>query len=320
MLLLVRHLLARRATRRTWARLGTVPVAFTAQLPCVSIRFLVDFYSADQRFHTEAGVSYLVTAAGSSVLFDLGYNPQRERPSPLRCNLQALGLESAGIDGIFISHNHMDHVGGLRNQMRDTPALDQLDPQTLDGVVVWAPVPLHHPRCSCTMVARPTELMPGLASTGPMPAHLYFPGMLHEQALLVSVRGLGVVLITGCGHPGIVEMVRFAKQITGQQVHAVVGGLHLIATRGRDYSQKYLSASQPPWALPGKSGVRKIAEDLIALGVQQVAPSAHDCCDQALGILEEVFGEGYIQVRAGDEVRFSTPDRVAHGRSLKSEH
>lgn len=54
------------------------------------------------------------------------------------------------------------------------------------------------------------------------------PLILDDQALVVHVRGLGRVVLTGCGHAGIVDIVRHAQRLTGiDQVHAVVGGFHL---------------------------------------------------------------------------------------------
>ena len=54
------------------------------------------------------------------------------------------------------------------------------------------------------------------------------PLILDDQALLVNVRGKGLVILTGCGHSGIVNVVRYATKITGiGGVYAVVGGFHL---------------------------------------------------------------------------------------------
>jgi 7,8-dihydropterin-6-yl-methyl-4-(beta-D-ribofuranosyl)aminobenzene 5'-phosphate synthase len=54
------------------------------------------------------------------------------------------------------------------------------------------------------------------------------PLILDDQALIVHVRGAGLVVLTGCGHAGIVNIVRYAQRLTGvEQVHAVVGGFHL---------------------------------------------------------------------------------------------
>jgi 7,8-dihydropterin-6-yl-methyl-4-(beta-D-ribofuranosyl)aminobenzene 5'-phosphate synthase len=59
----------------------------------------------------------------------------------------------------------------------------------------------------------------------------------------VSLAGKGIVLISGCGHPGIVSMARHASLITNEPVFAAVGGLHLVVTHGRDWTQKLVAAS-----------------------------------------------------------------------------
>jgi 7,8-dihydropterin-6-yl-methyl-4-(beta-D-ribofuranosyl)aminobenzene 5'-phosphate synthase len=54
------------------------------------------------------------------------------------------------------------------------------------------------------------------------------PLVLDDQALIVNVRGKGLVVLTGCGHAGIVNITRYAKRLTGiEKVHAVMGGFHL---------------------------------------------------------------------------------------------
>ena len=54
------------------------------------------------------------------------------------------------------------------------------------------------------------------------------PLILDDQALLMNVRGKGLVVLTGCGHAGIVNIVRYARRATGiDRVHAVIGGFHL---------------------------------------------------------------------------------------------
>ncbi len=54
------------------------------------------------------------------------------------------------------------------------------------------------------------------------------PLVLDDQALLLHVRGKGLVVLTGCGHAGIVNTVRYALRLTGvQRLHAVIGGFHL---------------------------------------------------------------------------------------------
>ncbi len=54
------------------------------------------------------------------------------------------------------------------------------------------------------------------------------PLILDDQALVVHVDGRGLLVITGCGHAGVVNIVRYARALTGvEHVHAIVGGFHL---------------------------------------------------------------------------------------------
>jgi hypothetical protein len=54
------------------------------------------------------------------------------------------------------------------------------------------------------------------------------PLILDDQALVANVRGRGLVVLTGCGHSGIVNILRYVRKLTGQgDFHAVVGGFHL---------------------------------------------------------------------------------------------
>ena len=54
------------------------------------------------------------------------------------------------------------------------------------------------------------------------------PLILDDQALVAMVRGHGLVVLTGCGHSGIVNILRYVRKLTGEdRIHAVVGGFHL---------------------------------------------------------------------------------------------
>jgi 7,8-dihydropterin-6-yl-methyl-4-(beta-D-ribofuranosyl)aminobenzene 5'-phosphate synthase len=54
------------------------------------------------------------------------------------------------------------------------------------------------------------------------------PLILDDQALVASVRGRGLVVLTGCGHSGIVNILRYVRKLTGEDhIHAVIGGFHL---------------------------------------------------------------------------------------------
>ncbi len=91
----------------------------------------------------------------------------------------------------------------------------------------------------------------------------------------------GGVLITGCGHPGVIEMVSVAEKSLGIEIHTVIGGLHLLRNSDEE--------------------VKKIAEELKKMGVQRICPT-HCTGDNAIALLKESFGDGYISGGTGKEI------------------
>jgi 7,8-dihydropterin-6-yl-methyl-4-(beta-D-ribofuranosyl)aminobenzene 5'-phosphate synthase len=208
----------------------------------------------------EHGFSALleVTAAGRDrrVLFDAGVTPDG-----LVGNLDRLGLAPDTFEAVVLSHGHFDHVMGLdglarRLGRRNLPLLLHPDFWTqrrlaLPTGAFELPLPSRAgiEAAGFAVVAdrQPSLLLDGvLLVTGEvdrttpfetgMPLHeAYRDGawrpdpLIHDdQAVLVHVRHKGLVVLTGCGHAGIVNIVRHAKRLTGiDRVCAVLGGFHL---------------------------------------------------------------------------------------------
>jgi 7,8-dihydropterin-6-yl-methyl-4-(beta-D-ribofuranosyl)aminobenzene 5'-phosphate synthase len=103
-----------------------------------------------------------------------------------------------------------------------------------------------------------------------------------EQALVVGTAE-GLVVVTGCAHPGVVEMVRRAQQVGKGEVALVVGGFHLFgADRGR---------------------IAEVIGGLRALGVRRVAP-CHCTGDLARRMFAEAFGDDFLPAGAGWSIAF----------------
>jgi 7,8-dihydropterin-6-yl-methyl-4-(beta-D-ribofuranosyl)aminobenzene 5'-phosphate synthase len=102
-------------------------------------------------------------------------------------------------------------------------------------------------------------------------------GGVPEQALVIRT-GRGLVVMTGCAHPGIVRIVERAVELTGDPVYLVMGGFHL-----RDASQ---------------ADIASVLADFRRLGVQRVAPS-HCTGDTAIRMFAEEYGEDFIPSGAG---------------------
>jgi 7,8-dihydropterin-6-yl-methyl-4-(beta-D-ribofuranosyl)aminobenzene 5'-phosphate synthase len=102
-----------------------------------------------------------------------------------------------------------------------------------------------------------------------------------EQSLIVEGEK-GPVLITGCAHPGIVEIARSATKIVGKPLQLVLGGFHLYGKVAAE--------------------VEEIAASLKELNVKRVAP-CHCTGPKAMKVLKESFGTAYLVIKVGSEVR-----------------
>jgi 7,8-dihydropterin-6-yl-methyl-4-(beta-D-ribofuranosyl)aminobenzene 5'-phosphate synthase len=210
----------------------------------------------------EHGFSALVTVhrAGraTTLLFDTGLSPDA-----MVTNADRLGIGFDDVHSVVLSHGHFDHAGGLaglarrrgaralpmvvhpnawtRRRLavpgRDPDELPTLSKRALTGEgyqVVERREPsllLDDSVLITGEVDRTTDFERGMppphqAWTGTEWAH--DPLVIDDQALVVHVRGRGLVVLTGCGHAGVVNIVRHAQRLTGVgELHALVGGLHL---------------------------------------------------------------------------------------------
>jgi 7,8-dihydropterin-6-yl-methyl-4-(beta-D-ribofuranosyl)aminobenzene 5'-phosphate synthase len=161
---------------------------------------------AKEGFRADWGFSCLLETAAGTLLFDTGASAD-----VLSYNLGQLGVQSAQIDRIVLSHEHRDHTGGLAAVLHH------------DAVVY---VPQSFTRSVKTAIAReaelveisaPHEILPGLHTTGELGSGI------HEQSLVLETRR-GVVVVTGCAHPGL-ENVLAAAAGYGE-LYGVIGGFH----------------------------------------------------------------------------------------------
>jgi 7,8-dihydropterin-6-yl-methyl-4-(beta-D-ribofuranosyl)aminobenzene 5'-phosphate synthase len=229
--------------------------------PRVPASVLIDGEAFDA-LRAEHGFAALVTVTGGGrehrVLFDTGISPDG-----LVENMRRLELSPHDVHVIVLSHGHFDHVGGMEGLARvlrpaNLPvmihpdawsrrrlALPGRDPVliaspsrgALEGVgfeIVERREPsflLDGSLLVTGEVDRTTEFEHGLAPTHQAlregqwrPDQL----VLDDQALVADVRGKGLVVITGCGHAGVINTLRHVQKLTDRDhVHAVIGGFHL---------------------------------------------------------------------------------------------
>jgi 7,8-dihydropterin-6-yl-methyl-4-(beta-D-ribofuranosyl)aminobenzene 5'-phosphate synthase len=254
----------------------------------------------------EAGVSYLVLADKTTILFDVGLNGPGEHPSPLLHNMQALEVDLGDVDSIVISHLHLDHVGGMQNQRQRTFALSG-EPVPLDDIPAFVPVPMTHPAAQVEVVDGPRVIAPGVASLGPIDRQLFFLGWTPEQSLAVNVEGKGIVLIIGCGHSTLKRIIDRAEMLFDEPIYGLVGGLHYPVTASRSIRfglpmQRVLGTGKWPWDPINPADVEAAISYLQLRQPQLVSLSAHDSCDWSLNAFRGAFDGVYQELLVGKEI------------------
>ena len=182
----------------------------------MSLTVLFDNNPHDPALRTGWGFAAWLEYGGQTVLLDTGADG-----AILLENMAALGLDPEAVDVVVLSHNHDDHTGGL-DRLLEVNAAACAGGGKCVTVYVPAGFPARARTVGATVVEvdAALEILPGVWSTGPVGSGLV------EQALVVETAR-GLLVVTGCAHPGADRMVARAREVAGGQVHLVVGGFHL---------------------------------------------------------------------------------------------
>jgi 7,8-dihydropterin-6-yl-methyl-4-(beta-D-ribofuranosyl)aminobenzene 5'-phosphate synthase len=209
----------------------------------------------------EHGFSAMITLIKGGrerrVLFDAGLTPDG-----VAGNMRRMSLDPKEIEAIVLSHGHFDHTTGLDGLVRvlgraNLPVTIHPEFWSRRRIAVAGREPTELPSTSKSALVgagfevieerQPSFLLDhSLLITGEVDRTVEFergfpphealhdgkwlpdPLILDDQAAVLHVRDRGLVVITGCGHAGIVNILRYARKLTGvEQVYAVIGGFHL---------------------------------------------------------------------------------------------
>ena len=267
---------------------------------------LVDWYTSAKDLEGEAGVSYLLKTDNKTILFDVGLNRGSHDPSPLQHNMEKLGVTQNDFDAVVISHNHSDHVGGLKWQRRKTFSMSNRQAD-LGDKDVYAPEPMNYPGLKLVYAEKPMVIARGIATIGTISNQDFFLGRIQEQAVAINVLEKGIVLILGCGHQTLARIIDRAESLFEEPLYGIVGGLHYPVTdsRGKIMGigvQKYVGTCRFPW----RPITMAVVEENIALLKDRhlgiVAISAHDSCDATIARFREAFPTAFREIRVGQRI------------------
>lgn len=208
----------------------------------------------------EWGFAALVEADGHRMLLDTG-----ARPNTVLTNLHDLNIDISDVKEVVLTHNHHDHTGGLLTLRRE---LMKKNPDALSVAHVGKGIMYSRPGADgnernyvigmrkeyeetggkFVEHDRVAELFPGVWLTGPVPrkypernwsglgkmvtpAGVVEDNIPEDQSVVINTDK-GLVVITGCGHAGIINTLTFADgEFPKTPVYAVIGGIHLFPAK-----------------------------------------------------------------------------------------
>ena len=217
---------------------------------------------------TSWGFACIIKGAEKTILFDTGADSD-----VLLKNIKQLGIDPKEIDVVVLSHIHGDHVGGLNGFLQVNMNVTVYLPATFPPGFKES---LKRTGIKTVEVNDPARICKGVYSTGVL------GNWIKEQALMISTDS-GLIVITGCAHPGVVNILKTVKELNADKILLVMGGFHLGAMR--------------------KPQLEKIIVDFRKLGVQQVGP-CHCTGDLGKHMFKEEYGKDFLDLGVGRLIEF----------------
>lgn len=229
----------------------------------ITITVAFDNNRYKEGLETAWGFSCVLKGAEITILFDTGGNG-----SMLLNNMKKLKIEPNTIDLVVLSHIHGDHTGGLEKFLEKNPKVTVYMPESFpqnfkEKVTNYG--------ANIVEVGKTIEICENIYSSG------QFGRLKKEQSLIIRTDK-GLVVITGCAHPGILKILTAAKDLLKDDIILAMGGFHLERSR--------------------KSKIEKIISAFKQLNVRYAGP-CHCTGDKARDLFQKHFGRNYINVGAG---------------------
>jgi 7,8-dihydropterin-6-yl-methyl-4-(beta-D-ribofuranosyl)aminobenzene 5'-phosphate synthase len=224
---------------------------------------LYDNYLHEQGTKPDWGFSCLIEGTDKTILFDTG-----TQPDILLHNIDHLGVDLTKVEQIVISHDHHDHIGGLAKVLDRNHDVSVYLPVSFAYEIVRG---VETKKAKVVSVDEPIEICPNVYSTGEMGVQI------KEQSLIINTKK-GLIIVTGCSHQGIVNILERAKKLFDRPIYLVFGGFHL-------------------GGMPDAK-VEEIIESFKELGVEKCG-ATHCTGDRPIELFQKAFGDNYVPMGTG---------------------
>lgn len=237
----------------------------------MEIKIVFDKKAINKRLHIGWGLSVLLD---NKILFDTGENGEY-----LLDNMESMGINIDDIESIVISHDHWDHTGGLelllKTKKKQTPVYicPNFSAELKELIAKSGGIPVE--------VKKWQEIEKNIYTTGEIEGR-YKGAPMPEQAVVLKTEN-GLSVITGCAHPGILEIIHSVKEsFKREKIYFVMGGFHLLEedTRTIDF----------------------IVKEFKIMGIEKVAPT-HCSGPKAEGIFAKEYGKRFLTIKVGETIK-----------------
>lgn len=235
----------------------------------LKITILYDNYMCEKNTKTDWGYACLIEGIERPILFDTG-----AKGDILEYNINSLNIKLDNVKDLFFSHNHSDHTGGMDYILK---MITGAKVYMVKSTTAATEDKIKDMKCSLIRIDKETEICKNVHSTGEMGTQL------KEQALIIN-DSKGLIILTGCSHQGVVEIVQKARSIFNKNIYFLGGGFHLM-----NHS---------------KEEVEKIISTLKELGVEKCGAS-HCTGDNAIKLFKEAFGNNFVELGTGKVLDFN---------------
>ncbi len=230
----------------------------------VTVRVIYDNYAWVDSLKAGWGYSVVIEGLEKTILFDTG-----TKPDIFASNFRKMGLDASAIDFLVLSHEHSDHTGGISSFVKMKTDIPVIIPHSFTMAFKKK---MDSQGLKPLLVKEPAMICEDLYTSGEFDFHL------AEQALVLDTKQ-GLVVMTGCSHPGIVEMLKEIELSFNKNIYMVFGGFHLLKK-----SEEEMDA---------------IISGMKALGVVKCG-ATHCTGDKQTKMFRDAFGENYFDLGAGN--------------------